>query len=106
MYYKVIKDNKVIDVLDHLTYLKWQPKHKIWILSDENEAQAILLSDKNTIVHERTLYNVPSEVNVDTVDSIVEIDEFEYRQLKMFSCKSLSEVLDEYTLLLVQEGII
>ena len=105
MFFKVIKDNKVIDVLDHLTYLKWQPKHKIWILSDENEAQAILLSDKNTIVHERTLYNVPAEVNVDVVDT-VEIDEFEYRQLKMFSCKSLSEVLDEYTLLLVQEGII
>lgn len=105
MFYKVIKDNKVIDVLDHLTYLKWQPKHKIWILSDENEAQAILLSDKNTIIHERTLYNVPAEVNVDTVD-LIQIDEFEYRQLKMFSCKSLSEVLDEYTLLLVQEGII
>lgn len=104
MFFKVIKDNKVIDVLDHLTYLKWQPKHKIWILSDENEAQAILLSDKNTIVHERTLYNVPVE-GYETVE-ILPIDEFEYRQLKMFSCKSLSEVLDEYTLLLIQEGII
>lgn len=104
MYYKIIKDNKVIDVLDHLTYLKWQPKHKIWILSDENEAQAILLSDKNTIVHERTLYNVPID-GYETVE-ILPIDEFEYRQLKMLNCKSLSEVLDEYTLLLIQEGII
>lgn len=104
MFYKVIKDNKVIDVLDHLTYLKWQPKHKIWILSDENSAQAILLSDKNTIVHERTLYNVPVD-GYETVE-ILPIDEFEYRQLKMFNCKSLSEVLDEYTLLLLEEGII
>ena len=48
MYYKVIKNNKVIDVLDNLIYLKWEPKHKIMVLSDENEAQAILSSDKNS----------------------------------------------------------
>lgn len=106
MYYKVLKNNKVIDVLDSLIYLKWQPKHKIMVLSDENEAQAILSSDKNTIWHEKTLYNVPTdEHKFDTVE-LVEIDEYEYKQLKMFSCKTLDEVLDEYTLLLIQEGII
>ena len=104
MYYKVLKNNKVIDVLDNLIYLKWQPKHKIMVLSDENEAQAILSSDKNTIWHERTLYNVPVS-GYDTVD-LVEIDEYEYKQLKMLNGKSLTEILDEYTLLLIQEGII
>lgn len=104
MYYKVLKNNKVIDVLDRLIYLKWQPKHKIMVLSDENEAQAILSSDNNTIWHEKTLYNVPVD-GYDTVE-IFEIDEYEYKQLKMFSCKTLDEVLDEYTLLLIQEGII
>ena len=104
MYYKVIKDNKVIDVLNQLIYLKYQPKHKIMVLCGEDDAQAILLSDKNTIVHERTLYNVPVD-GYETVD-LVEIDEFEYRQLKMLNGKSLNEILDEYTLLLVQEGII
>ena len=104
MFYKVIKDNKVIDVLDHLTYLKWQPKHKIWILCSENDAQAILLSDKNTIVHEKSLYNIPVD-GYETVE-ILPIDEFEYRQLKMLNCKSLSEILDEYTLLLLKEGVI
>lgn len=104
MYYKVLKNNKVIDVLDQLIYLKYQPKHKIMVLSDENSAQAILLSDKNTIVHEKSLYNVPVD-GYETVE-ILPIDEFEYRQLKMFNCKNLSEVLDEYTLLLIQEGII
>ena len=59
MYYKVIKDNKVIDVLDNLIYLKWQPKHKIMVLTDENDAQAILSSNKNDIWHEKTLYNIP-----------------------------------------------
>jgi hypothetical protein len=106
MYYKVIKDNRVIDVLDHLIYLKYQPKHKIMVLSDENEAQAILSSDKNTIWHERTLYNIPVNGECyDTVD-LVEIDEYEYKQLKMLNGKTASEILDAYTLFLIQEGVI
>ena len=83
MYYKVIKNDKVIDVLDRLIYLKYQPKHKIMVLSDENEAQAILSSDKNTIWHERTLYNIPIS-GYDTVD-LIEIDEYEYKQLKVLN---------------------
>lgn len=104
MYYKVIKNNKVIDVLDKLTYLKWQPKHKTMILSDEDEAQAILSSDKNTIWHEKTLYKVPVS-GYETVE-LVEIDEHEYKQLKMLNGKSIDEILDAYTLLLISEGVI
>lgn len=104
MFYKVIKNNKVIDVLDKLIYLKYQPKHKMMVLSDINEAQAILSSDKNTIWHERTLYKIPVS-GYDEVD-LVEIDEYEYKQLKMLNGKSLAEILDEYTLLLINEGVI
>lgn len=104
MYYKVMKDNKVIDVLDNLIYLKWQDKHKIMVLCDENEAQAILSSDNDTIWHERTLYNVPVD-GYDTVD-IEEIDEYEYKQLKVLNCKTAQEILNEYTLLLINEGVI
>lgn len=104
MFYKVVKDNKVIDVLDKLVYLKWEPKHKIMVLCDENEAQAILSSDKNSIWHERTLYKIPVG-GYETVQ-IFDIDEREYRQLKMFNCKSINEVLDEYTMLLISEGVI
>lgn len=104
MYYKVMKNNKVIDVLDNLTYLKWQPKHKTMILSDENEAQAILSSDKNTIWHESTLYNIPVD-GYDTVD-VVPIDQFEYRQLKMLNMKSPEAIIDEYNLLLLELGVI
>ena len=75
MYYKVIKNNKVIDVLDNLIYLKWQDKHKIMVLCDENEAQAILSSDSNTIWHEETLYKVPVS-GYDTV-RLEEIDEYD-----------------------------
>lgn len=106
MYYKVLKNDKVIDVLNGVTYLKWQPKNKIMVLSDENEAQAILSSDTNTIWHERTLRKIP--VNAGEYDNVelVEIDEYEYKQLRMFACRSLDEVLEEYTLLLIEEGVI
>lgn len=104
MYYKVLKDNKVIDVLDCLIYLKWQPKHKIMVLSDLNQAQAILSSDKNTIWHERTLYDVPVE-GFDTVD-VVPIDKFEYKQLKALNMSTPQEIIDEFVLSLLEGGIL
>lgn len=104
MYYKVLKNNKVIDVLDNLIYLKWEPKHKIMVLSDENEAQAILSSDKNTIWHERTLYNVPVD-GYETVD-IQEIDQYEYKQLNVLNMKTPEDIIDEYNLLLLEMGVI
>jgi hypothetical protein len=100
----VLKNNKVIDVLDNLIYLKWEPKHKIMVLSDENEAQAILSSDKNTIWHEQTLYKIPVD-GYDTV-SVQEIDEYEYRQLRVLNGKTAQEILAEYTLMLISEGVI
>lgn len=104
MYYKVLKDNRVIDVLDDLIYLKWQPKHKILVLCGENEAQAILSSDGNTVWHVEGFYELPVE-GYDEVQ-IVEIDKYEYKQLKIFNGKSVNEVIDAYTLLLIQEGVI
>lgn len=104
MFYKVIKNNKVIDVLHGITYLKYQPKHKIMVLSDINEAQAILSSDGNTIWHEVSLYELPVS-GYDTV-KVVEIDEYEYRQLKVLNMKSPEQIIDEYNLLLLEMGVI
>ena len=104
MYYKVIKNNKVIDVLDHLTYLKWQPKNKIMLLSDLNEAQAILSSDGNTVWHVEGLYDLPVD-GYQTV-KLVEIEEFEYKQLKVLNMKSPESIIDEYNLLLLEMGVI
>lgn len=104
MYYKVIKDNKVIDVLDNLIYLKWQPKHKIMVLSDIDNAQAILSSDKNTIWHERTLYNVPVD-GYDTVD-IYEIDKYEYNKLKTLNLSTPEEIIDSFLLELINSGVV
>lgn len=106
MYYKVLKNDKVIDVLNGVTYLKWQPKNKIMVLSDENEAQAILSSDMNTIWRERTLRRIPADAGeYDTVE-IAEIDEYEYRQLKVLNMKTPEEIIDEYNLLLLEMGVV
>lgn len=106
MYYKVIKDNKVIDVLDHLIYLKWQPKHKTMILCDINEAQAILSSRQDTIWHEKTLYKVPvDEPKFETVE-LIEIDKFEYEQLKMLNGKTPEEIIDAFMISLLEKNII
>ena len=104
MYYKVLKDNKVIDVLDKLIYLKWQPKHKTMILTDINDAQAILSSDKNTIWHEKTLYNIPVG-GYDEVE-IVEIDVYEYKTLKALNGKTPQEIIDSFLLELIEDNIL
>lgn len=104
MFYKVMKNNKVIDVLDQLVFLKYQPKHEIMVLCDENEAQAILSSDKNMIWHEEALYRVPVD-GYETV-KVLPIDEFEYKQLRVLNMKSPEQILDEYNLLLLEMGII
>lgn len=104
MYYKVLKDNKVIDVLDNLIFLKWEPKHKIMVLSDENDAQAILSSDKNTIWHEKTLYNIPV-LGFDEVE-IQEINKYEYEQLKVLNMKSPEEIIDNFVASLLESNII
>lgn len=104
MFYKVMKDGKVIDVLDRLVYLKWQPKHQIMILCTEDDAQAILSSDQNTIWHEETLYNVPVS-GYDTV-KLVEIDEYEYKQLRALNMKTPESIVDEYNLLLLEMGVL
>ncbi len=106
MYYKVIKDNKVIDVLDKLIYLKYQPKHKIMVLSDEDDAQAILSSDKNTIWHEKTLYNIPIEAGFYDCVSIEPIGEFEYKQLKILNLKTPEEIIDAFLLELINSGVV
>lgn len=104
MYYKLIKDGKVVDVINRLTTLKWQEKHNTMILCDPSVAQAVLGSDDNTIWCDSALCSEP--INCYDIVDIVPIDKYEYDQLKIFSYRTLEEVLDEYTLRLINEGVI
>lgn len=103
-YYKVIKNNRVIDVLDKLVYLKYQKKHNRMVLCNESEAQAFFSSDRKTIWHTETLYNIPTS-GYDTVD-LVEIDKYEYKQLKMLNYKTPEEIIDSFVLSLCENQII
>lgn len=104
MYYKVLKDGQVIDVLDHLVFVKYQKKHNIMLLCEESEAQAIVSSDGSYVWHLDWLLNIPVD-GYDTVD-LKEIDKYEYEQLKILNYKTPQEIIDEYTLLLIEGGIL
>lgn len=104
MYYKVIKNNKVIDVLDKLVYLKYQKRHNRMILCNESDAQAFFSSDRKNIWHTETLYDLPVE-GYDEVE-LISIDEYEYKQLKVLNGKTPSEIIDAYTLSLIEGGLL
>lgn len=104
MYYKVMSKDRVIDVLDKLVFLKYQPKHNIMVLCSESEAQAILSSDSENIWHEETLYDIPVD-GYDTV-SLVEIDKHEYKRLKQLNLQTPEEIIDSFMLSLIEDGVI
>ena len=104
MFYKVLKDDKVVDVLDRLVYLKYQEKYDRMIFCGEEEAQAIYSSDGKHIWHEESLYLIPVD-GYDTV-RLEEIDEYEYEQLKVLNMKTPEEIIDAYTAMLLSDGVI
>lgn len=104
MYYKVIKNGRVIDVLSHLTYLKYQPKHNVMIICSEDDAQAILSSDGNYIWHTPELYRIPVE-GYDTVE-LVEIDIYEYEELRKMQFRTPADIIDQYTRELLEMGVL
>lgn len=104
MYYKVIKNDKVIDVLDRLVYLKYQKKHNRMILCSESEAQAFFSSDRKNIWHTETLYDLPTD-GYDEV-KLIEIDKYEYDQLKVLNMKTPEEIVDNFVLSLLENKVI
>ena len=104
MFYKVIKDGKVIDILDKLVFLKYQKKHNRMIFCDEEDAQAIYSSDGEHIWHEESLYNIPVS-GYDTV-CVEQIDEYEYKQLKILNYKTPLEIVDAFLMELINEGVV
>jgi hypothetical protein len=104
MYYKVLKDNKVIDVLDHLSFVKYHVENQIMIACEQFEAQAIISSDGEYIWHVDGLYRIPID-GYETVE-LIEINRYEYKQLKILTLQSPEEIIDAYTLWLLEEGIL
>ncbi len=107
MLYKVIKNNRVIDVLSQLVFCRYDESIDTVITCSEEDAQAILSSSKNYIWHISSYPSFPKSVanKYDTVD-IVEIDEYEYKQLKILGYKTPEEIIDAYTLSLIEGGVL
>ena len=107
MFYKVIKDERVIDVLSGLVYVKYQKRHDKMLLTSAYDAQGIVSSDGDKIWHINYLYPFPDEIahKYDTV-FLEKIDEYEYKQLKALNMKTPEEIIDEYTLLLIERGVL
>ena len=106
MYYKVVKNNKVIDVLDHLKYFKWQSKHRIMLLTDVSDAQVVLSSDESTFWHTETLYKLPDDAPEYEIVELISIEEHEYKQLKALNMKTPEAIIDEFVLSLLEENIL
>ena len=106
-YYKVIKDNRVIDVLneEEIHYLKYSKKHeRMFNASGIHEAQAIFSSTHEHIWHVNYLHEIPVK-GYDTVE-LIEIDIYEYYQLKRLNGKTPEEIADSVILSLIEGGII
>ena len=99
MYYKVVLDNKVIDVLDNLVYLKYQPKHNRMLICNESEAQAVFSSDRKEIWHVEGFYDLLVD-GYETV-RLEPIDKYEYRRFKVFSGKTPETIIDEFVKLVL-----
>lgn len=80
MYYKIIHNNMVIDLLTEISWIKYLPNSRRFIVTDKANANGIMGSDHDTIYHLRErLYNFNKDVK--TVD-IIEISQDEYNTLQ------------------------
>ena len=79
MYFKVMKDKEIIDLLDHISYVKYQEKHDQILLCDMKEAEAILSSNGKYGWHIEGLYHFQPD---NYVYRIEQITKFNYDRLK------------------------
>lgn len=103
MFYKIIKNGKVIDVIDQIVYVRYNKRHDdIYLCRPENQ-NAFLSQDRKRCFRVRSMK--PCEKEFDTV-VLEEIDESEYLQLRALNMRTPQEIIDAYTLALITGGVI
>ena len=100
MYYKVIKNGVVLDVLEELHYVKYQAKHGIFLICNPKEGEGIYSSDRKTVWHLPGLNNIPAD-GYETVE-LEEIGLSEYKRRKALKGQTPDEIIDAYTALLIK----
>lgn len=103
MYYKVLYNKKIIDVLDKLQFCRYQLKHKILVLCAEKDAQGILSSTGETCYH--TSGQLPIESDEFKTVTLEEIDEQEYKRLKLYNFSTPEEMAERIILELMERGV-
>ena len=101
MYYKVIRNDRVIDALDNIIYVRYDKRHDAIYLCTAENAEGFLSSDRSRCWAVRSM--MPSKF--DLVD-LVKIDKDEYLQLRALNMKTPQEIIDAYTLALIEGGIL
>lgn len=104
MYYKVIQNQKVIDILDCLRFVKYQLKHRTLLLCDEAQAQGVLSSDGTTAYH--TSANLPFPCDIFPTVTIEEITKAEYNSLARLHLKTPEEIAQEIIVDLIERGVL
>ena len=80
MYYKVIGDGTVLDVLKNPQYVTYQERNKLIVLCSRNGARGVLSTDGSTVWHVVGWKDIPLP---DVISAqLIEIDEEEYEILK------------------------
>ena len=103
MFYKVIKDGKVLDVIDRIVYVRYNKRHNDVHICDPENSNAFLSSDKSRCWRVQSMR--PCEMDFETV-VVQQITEQEYMQLKALTLRTPEEIIDAYTLALVMGGVI
>lgn len=80
-YYKIIKDKKIIDVLQEIIYVKYQKRNKLMLrCKEQDNPMGVLSSCQSTIYHVEGMKKFPMDKYM-TVE-MYECDEAEYLSLK------------------------
>lgn len=81
MYFKIIYNALVIDILDSVQYVRWLKRGKKFVKTDMTSANGILASDGLNVYHVEGMPEFDGMGNYKTVH-MVEIDEESYNTLK------------------------
>ena len=81
MFFKVLHNNMLIDLLTGIEYVRYLPKQKRLVMTDSQSANGIMGSDHNTVYH---LFGKPNtfDQSVRTVE-VYEISEEEFGRLSL-----------------------
>ncbi len=103
MYFKVVYNGSVLDVLDTLRFVRYDARHNNIIGCDEEYAEGFLSSDRTKA------YRIEGmAINGKEFDTVVlvRIDKAEYDAIKPFRGQTKEEIIDEYNKMLIEMGVL